>query len=130
MLVKLRTRHLVCMLLLLSALRAADGSILPSGQNGFDAHYLSALLSQDGTGFSPKVTLSDHRFNWGSGNGYFTATRRFDRNRGDDSQLGLPAGSLATYRTAWTMRPPAAQSVALHAVTGFGFRTPTPAPSL
>jgi hypothetical protein len=110
---QLRTRHLFCMLLLLSALRAADGAMLPSGQNGFDAHYLSALLSQNGA--DAKVTLKDHRLNLGSGGGYFIPTPRpetaFERD--------LPAASLATYRAAWTMRPPAAHSAALHAATSF-----------
>jgi hypothetical protein len=124
---KLRTRHLFCMLLLLSALRAADGAMLPSGQNGFDAHYLSALLSQDGAG--SKVTLNDHRINLGSGNGHLSFPG-FSNRFSNTLQLGLPVASLATYRTAWTMRPPAAQSVALHAVTGFRVRTSSPALSL
>jgi hypothetical protein len=112
---KLRTRHLFCMLLLLSALRAADGAMLPSGQNGFDAHYLSALLSQDGAG--AKVTLNDHRINLGSGNGHFIFTG-FANEFGDDLHLNLPVASLASYRRAWTMRPPSAQSASVHAVTG------------
>jgi len=111
---KLRTRHLFCMLLLLSALRAADGAVLPSGQNGFDAHYLSALLSQNGA--DAKLALKDHRINLGSGGGYFIpATSR----PADVLTLGLPVASLATFRTAWTMRPPAAHSAALHAATSF-----------
>ena len=110
---QLRTRHLFCMLLLLSALRAADGAMLPSGQNGFDAHYLSALFSQHGA--DAKVTLKDHRISLGSGGGYFIPTSK----PADTYTLGLPVASLATYRTAWTMRPPAAHSAALHAATGF-----------
>jgi hypothetical protein len=110
---KLRTRHLFCMLLLLSALRAADGAMLPSGQNGFDAHYLSALLSQNGA--DAKVTLKDHRLNLGSGGGYFIPTARPEATFKRD----LPVASLATFRTAWTMRPPAAHSASLHAATSF-----------
>jgi hypothetical protein len=116
---KLRTRHLFCMLLLLSALRAADGAMLPSGQNGFDAHYLSALLSQDGPG--AKVTLNDHRINLGSGNGHFIFAG-FTPKFGGDLHLNLPVESLASYRTAWTMRPPSAQTASIHAVSGFGSR--------
>ncbi len=110
---KLRTRHLFCMLLLLSALRAADGAMLPSGQNGFDAHYLSALLSQNGA--DAKVTLKDHRLNLGSGGGYFIPTARLE----DAFERDLPVASLATFHTAWSMRPPAAHSVALHTATSF-----------
>jgi hypothetical protein len=110
---QLRTRHLFCMLLLLSALRAADGAVLPSGQNGFDAHYLSALFSQNAPGV--KATLNDHRINLGSGGGYFIPTSK----PADAFTLGLPVASLATYRTAWTMRPPAAHSASLHAATSF-----------
>lgn len=109
---KLRTRHLFCMLLLLSALRAADGAMLPSGQNGFDAHYLSALLSQNSP--SVKATLKDHRINLGS-SGYFIPTSK----PADTFILGLSVASLATFRTAWTMRPPAAHSAALNAATSF-----------
>ena len=112
---KLRTRHLFCMLLLLSALRAADGAMLPSGQNGFDAHYLSALLSQDRP--DTKVTLNDHRINLGSGNGHFIFAG-FTHKFGDNLHLNLPVASLASYRMAWTMRPPSAQSASVHAVTG------------
>jgi hypothetical protein len=116
---KLRTRHLFCMLLLLSALRAADGAMLPSGQNGFDAHYLSALLSQDGPG--AKVTLNDHRINLGSGNGHYIFAG-FTHRFGDDLHLDLPVGSLASYRTAWTMRPPSEQTTSVHTVTGLATR--------
>jgi len=116
---KLRTRHLFCMLLLLSALRAADGAMLPSGQNGFDAHYLSVLLSQDSPG--AKVTLNDHRINLGSGNGHFIFAG-FAHRFGDDLHLNLPAGSLASYRTAWMMRPPEAQTASVHAVSGLASR--------
>jgi hypothetical protein len=101
------------MLLLLTALRAADGAMLPSGQNGFDAHYLSALLSQNDA--DAKVALKDHRLNLGSGGGYFIPTARpeatFKRN--------LPVASLATFRIAWAMRPPAAHSASLHTATSF-----------
>ena len=110
---QLRTRHLFCMLLLLSALRAADGAMLPSGQNGFDAHYLSALLSQNNPGV--KATLKDHRLNLGAGGGTFIPPSK----PADAHTLGLPVASLATARTAWTMRPPAAHSAALHAATSF-----------
>lgn len=110
---KLRTRHLFCMLLLLSALRAADGAVLPSGQNGFDAHYLSALLSQNSPGV--KATLKDHRLNLGSGGGYFIPTLRPVAA----FELGLPVASFVTFRTAWTMRPPAAHTASLHAATSF-----------
>lgn len=102
------------MLLLLTALRAANGAMLPSGQNGFDAHYLSALLSQNGA--DAKVTLKDHRINLGSGGGYFIPAAS---KPADTLPLGLPVASLAATRTAWTMRPPAAHSVALHTATSF-----------
>lgn len=39
---------------------------------------------------------------------------------GDGFELALPVASLATYRTAWTMKPPAAQCMTIHTITGSG----------
>jgi hypothetical protein len=39
---------------------------------------------------------------------------------GDTFVLALPVESLSTYRTAWTMKPPAAQCMTVYAITGSG----------
>jgi hypothetical protein len=110
---KLRTRHLVCMMLLLSALRAADGSVLPAEHYGFSGHYIGVLLSQDHTGVWTKVTVHDHARNWGSG-GFLAAD--LTEKLGHTFEAASNA-SLAAYRTTWTMRPPAAHCAALYAAT-------------
>jgi hypothetical protein len=109
---KFRTRHLVCMMLLLSALRAADGSVLPTGRYGFDSHHIAVLLSQ---GSASAWTMADHKASWG--NGVFIPGVRFSESA--SFQLDLPSGPLAAYRTAWTMRPPAAHSAAVRDATSF-----------
>jgi NlpE N-terminal domain len=39
---------------------------------------------------------------------------------GDTITLALPVASLASYRTAWTMKPPAAQCMTVYTITGSG----------
>jgi hypothetical protein len=115
---KLRTSHLVCLILLLSALRGAEGSVLPAGEYAFDGRY-GLVLSQDSAGVWTQVAPGDHTTRWGSGSGFILPAQLIG-SFGHALQLGLPSASLATYRTAWTMRPPAAQCVDLHSVTGSG----------
>jgi hypothetical protein len=39
---------------------------------------------------------------------------------GDTFTVALPVASLAAYRTAWTMKPPAAQCMTIYTITGSG----------
>jgi hypothetical protein len=105
---KFRPRHLVCMMLLLSALRAADGSVLPRERYGFDSHHIAVLLSQTSTS---AWTNADAHSIWGA----FSFQQ--PRTSANEFLSNLPSGPLAAYRTAWTMRPPAAHSAALRAAT-------------
>ena len=107
---KFRTRHLVCMMLLLSALRAADGSTLPTGRYGFDSHHIAVLLSQTST--SSRTNADAHSI-WGAFSFHQPQTTA------GAFAADVPSGPLAAYRTAWTMRPPAAHSAALRAATSF-----------
>jgi hypothetical protein len=116
---KFRTPHLVCLILLLSALRGADGSVLPAGEYGFEGRY-GLVLSQDNAGAWTEVTLDNHAPGWGNGN--FILPNRVTGNVGYAFEAGLPIAARAAYRTPWTMRPPSAQSVSVHAVTGLARR--------
>jgi len=97
---RLRARHLACLLLLLSSLGSAEAATLRSGALTPGGRYIFSLLQQSAaqTAAEPVSTL-------------FTA---------DTPSLPLPASSLAAVRVAWTMRPPAAHTVALHTLTAAG----------
>jgi len=91
---RLRARHLACLLLLLSSLGSAEAATLRSGR------YIFSLLQQSAaqTAAEPASTLF----------------------AGDTPALPLPASSLAAVRVAWTMRPPAAHTASLHTLTAAG----------
>ena len=96
---RLRTRHLACLLLLLSSLSAADASGLRSGDLTLGGRYISSLLYQS------------------------AASAVGSKPHGDDAADGATAAfvlapaSRALHTAVWTMRPPAAQTAALQAVT-------------
>ena len=97
---RLRTRHLACLILLLSALSGAEGSTPRHGDYTLGGHYIGVLLAHDQASTTTVAALSL-------------------RPR-DAATLDLPTAQLARHRTIWTMRPAAAHSVSLHEVTGSG----------
>jgi hypothetical protein len=97
---KLRTRHLACLIVLLSALSGAEASTLRAGDYTLGGHYITALLAHEHAAACAQATLvhhTDHR-----------------------SNLALPAAALSLHRAAWTMRSPSAHSTSLQAATAFG----------
>jgi len=97
---RLRARHLACLLLLLSSLGSAEAATLRSGSLTPGGRYIFSLLQQSAaqTAAEPASTLF----------------------AGDTPALPLPASSLAAVRVAWTMRPPAAHTASLHTLTAAG----------
>jgi hypothetical protein len=96
---RLRNRHLACLLLLLSSLSAADASGLRSGDLTLGGRYISMLLSQSAAAAVAIKPLAEHALS----------------SRAQD--LILAPASRAQHATVWTMRPPAKQTASLHAVT-------------
>jgi hypothetical protein len=100
---RLRNRHLACLLLLLSSLSAADAHALRSGDLTLGGRYISSLLGNlmiqsaaAAVGTEPLAqSVTAHR------------TEAFV----------LPPASRALNTAAWTMRPPASHTATLHAVT-------------
>jgi hypothetical protein len=96
---RLRNRHLACLLLLLSSLSAADARSLRSGDLTLGGRYISSLLIHSA---AAAVSAEPHAQS-------VTAHRT--------EALVLPPASRAFHLAAWTMRPPAAHTARLHAVT-------------
>jgi hypothetical protein len=96
---KFRPRHLACLILLLSSLSGAEGSLLHSGDFTLGGHYIAALLAQDHAGIRSEAVLEPHAR--------------------DLSHLDLPVALVGQHRPAWTLRPPSAHSMQLQAVTSF-----------
>jgi len=96
----LRARHLACLLLLLSSLGSAEAATLRSGSLSPGGRYVFSLLQQAAaqTAAKPPSALC----------------------AADSPSLPLPASSLAAVRVAWTMRPPAAHTAAVHVLTAAG----------
>jgi hypothetical protein len=94
---RLRAIHIASVLLLLASLGAADGSTLRKGTRSVGGQYIAVLLGQDHAAACMGAGL--------------------DHIVGETLKVDLPAAALAQHRTIWTMRPPAAHSAALHAVT-------------
>ncbi len=97
---RLRAIHLASVLLLLASLSSADGAVLHDGEYTLGAHYIRVLLAQQEAAAGSQTTL--------------------DTDADEALALDLPVASVAQYRATWTMRPPSAHSVSLHAVTGSG----------
>jgi len=96
---RLRTRHLACLLLLLSSLSAAEGSVMRTEGLSAGGRYISMLLSQRASATVPaQPVLAD------------TASYKIEA-------FALPPASLSLHTTPWTMRPPAAHTVAHQATT-------------
>jgi hypothetical protein len=96
---RLRTRHLACLLLLLSSLSAADASGLRSGDLTLGGRYISMLLSQRAAATTAVQPIAAD-----------TASYKIEA-------FALPPASLCQHTAAWTMRPPAAHTAALQAAT-------------
>lgn len=99
---RLRNRHLACLLLLLSSLSAADARSLCSGDLTLGGRYISNLLIQSAAASAiadPLAQIAQSA----------TAQRT-------ESFFLSPASRAAHFAT-WTMRPPAAQTARLHAIT-------------
>jgi hypothetical protein len=99
--VSLRTRHLACLFLLLSTLGAAEASV-SAPPCVFCGHRITALLYRHAIDNLRAQTLEN-----------VAAIEA-----ADPDTLTISASSRALFRAAWTMRPPSAHAVALHAVTG------------
>ena len=96
---RLRNRHLVCLLLLLSTLSAADARSLRSGDLTLGGRYISTLLSQTAASAALPEPLAEHA----------TPART--------ATFILAPASRALHAAAWTMRPPAKHTAALQAFT-------------
>jgi hypothetical protein len=99
---RLRNRHLACLLLLLSSLSAADARGLRSTDLTLGGRYISTLLSQSaaaaGYGIDAKPPAEQ------------TAPHKTEA-------FVLAPASRALHTAVWTMRPPAQHTAALQAVT-------------
>ena len=115
---RFRPVHLVGLILLLSALRGAEGAILPAGEYSFDARY-GLVLSQDRAGVWTEVKHTDHKPAWRLIGGGFILPPHISAPPATPRETRLPAASLAASKIPWTMRPPAAQCAALHCATAF-----------
>jgi hypothetical protein len=147
---RVRSVQLVCIIILLGSMRMAGASVLAGSEYGMRGRYVGSVLCQDCAGVWTEITLIDTRDDWRSGSGALVMIERFpgrslwtlnpDRRstlkavtfnansatihaRAGDT-LTLPVESLAAYRTAWTMKPPAAQCVTIYANTGSSGQMP------
>jgi hypothetical protein len=93
-----RALHLASLLLLLATLGIADGSVR-DGDLSLGAHYITVLLAQRAAASVAAEPLARDAAS------YKIAT------------FALPASERATQAAVWTMRPPAAHSLALQAAT-------------
>ncbi len=93
-----RTAQLACLLLLLSTFGAAEASDRAASRLSSGSCAIGALLHQSHARLvgEPCASVVTH------------------------AQAGLPIAFMAGNRAIWTMRPPAAQTLAQHAVTGSG----------
>jgi hypothetical protein len=96
---RLRNRHLACLLLLLSSLSAADARGLRSGDLTLGGRYISTLLCQSAAAAIIAKPLAED-----------TVARKTEA-------FALAPASRVLHTAAWTMRPPAAHTAALHAIT-------------
>jgi len=96
---RLRNRHLACLLLLLSSLSAADARALRSTDLTLGGRYISTLLCQSAAAAIIAKPLAEH-----------IAPPRTDA-------FVLAPASRALHAAAWTMRPPAHHTAALQIFT-------------
>lgn len=96
---RLRNRHLACLLLLLSSLSAADARSLRGGDLTLGGRYISSLLIQSAAAAALPEPLAEHAA--------FHPSEAFV----------LAPASRALHTAVWTMRPPARHTATLQAVT-------------
>jgi hypothetical protein len=102
---KLRSRHLVLLLLLISTAHFAEGSDLSAGGLQLSGSHVGEFLTRlapmtqpgQGTALGERLDRTD-------------AVELFD----------LPAAALFSARTVWTMPEPVAQATAVESATGRG----------
>jgi hypothetical protein len=94
-----RALHLASLLLLLSSLSAAEGAALRCCNLSAGGRYISRLLSQSAAASVAAEPLTQH-----------PASCKI-------ATFALPTAARATHAAVWTMRPPAAHSLALQAAT-------------
>ncbi len=97
---RLRAAHIAGLFLLLASLGAAQGSTAREAGCRFGSAYLGVILAQESLGTS--------------------IPSRLLQQADPEVALDIPAIATAHYRTIWTMRPPSAHSLRLHAVSGSG----------
>jgi hypothetical protein len=94
------TRHLACLLLLISSFGAAQAA---RAQNPvFRGNYIDALLYRQSVAVHTLAQAAQYQ--------------RVREQKAEDT-AALKPRALATARTPWTMRPAAQQAAAVHALT-------------
>jgi hypothetical protein len=96
---RLRTRHLACLLLLLTSLSAAEGSAMRSGDLSAGGRYISMLLSQRAAATPAAEPLTAD-----------TASYKIEA-------FALTPASRSLHANPWSMRPPSAHTAALQTAT-------------
>jgi hypothetical protein len=95
---RFRTRHLAFLLLLFASLSPAEGHAMSPANLPAGARYVSMLFSQRA---ATAISVPEEQ----------TASYKIQT-------LALPAAARTQHRIAWAVRPPSAQSISQHAVTG------------
>ncbi len=95
---RLRARHFASFLLLLASLGAAEGATLRDGTPAFGAHYVAVLLAQQEAAAAAQTGHA--------------------ASRPPAATIALAVSEQAHINTPWSMRPAAANSIGVHAVTG------------
>ncbi len=97
----LRTRHLACLLLLVSSLGATQSARAETA--GFRGNYIDVLLFRHAAANTLAQAAESARVRAGK----------------PAATAALPQPSRQAVRTAWTMRPAAAHAAAIRAVSAF-----------
>lgn len=98
----LRTRHLACLFLLVSTLGASQASASRT-RHGFYGDRISAILYRHAVDAHIEQQAQNLKASVAA----------------NPETLLIPAPSRAAFSSTWTMRPPAAHSVAIFAKTSF-----------
>jgi hypothetical protein len=93
-----RALHLAGLLLLLASLGAAESPNLRDTPTSIGAHFIGILLAQQQADAAATIASNE--------------------TPGEPLILNLPAAAAVHLNNPWTMRPPSAQTLSVHAVTG------------